>query len=280
MRTNAELEAALRKSVEDATDRNDFTAMMAMWPGRKFMRHVEGSGPMSGTQKGSEARRFHFPDFKKLTDGTLKYNVQKVFMDDTQTFVVALARLTGLRDGVALNQPLCCVWRIGLADGEEIIENWDHFYDIVSWDAFWDADFDRVRVMPEGPGIDEDAFRAAAREVQETQRDDAWAPFLADGVVALYDGANPGAGEFVGKDAALRSLDWYRQRSGGTLETSIEKVMTDNFFAISVGRWRAQRDGASLDHLVFTAWWTEQGKAIRSWTHIDDLPAWDEFWND
>ena len=281
-RSNEELEAAVRKTVADSTERNDFSGWASTWPGRRIKVHVEGDGPMAGTTDAADgSRQFHFPDFKEMSNGTLKYDVRKVFMDDTQTFVVTLSRLTAVRDGVALNEPLCCVWRIGEhPEDQEIIENWDHFYDIVSWDAFWDADFDRVRVKPEGPGIDEDAFRAAARELRETQRDDVWAPFLADDVVAFYDGSNPGAGKYVGKDAVLRSLGWYRQRSGGTLETSIEKVMTDNFFAISVGRWQAQRDGRSLDHLVFTAWWTEQGKAIRSWTHIDDLTTWDEFWND
>ena len=55
----------------------------------------------------------------------------------SDSFVTLHTRVEAKRGDKKMSHEVCAVWR--MADGE-VIELWDHFGDVETWDAFWNEE--------------------------------------------------------------------------------------------------------------------------------------------
>ena len=92
--------------------------------------------------------------------------------------------------------------------------------------------------------------------------------------------AGPCAGDAVGRDAVFARFGRYAGETGGTFETTLQRVLTDeDGRVIGIHRSVAMRAGKQLDVYCCVVFELENGRIVDALEHIDDLGAWDEFWS-
>lgn len=96
--------------------------------------HTPGHNPIGGDRRGREVVFAQFGRYGGETNGTFKAALQDVLATDDGR-VVGIHRNTGERNGKWLDVSCCIVFEV---KGGKIVSGREHFFDLHSWDAFWE----------------------------------------------------------------------------------------------------------------------------------------------
>ncbi len=102
---------------------------------------------------------------------------------------------------------------------------------------------------------------------------------IAADAVHSVPGNSPVSGDHKGIDAILAMYGQLFERSGGTINVELERVMTDGHgTVVGVHRSRAERNGKSIDQRESIVFTVRDGQAVELHEVMEDLEGSDAFW--
>jgi uncharacterized protein len=117
---------------------------------------------------------------------------------------------------------------------------------------------------------------------------EAWNAGDADVLAGLLDedaawhtpGMSVLAGDAVGRDAVVAHVGRFADASGGTFETRLQRLLTDEEGRVlGIHRTLAMRRGRRLDIYGCIVFELAGGRILAACEHVVDLHAWDAFWS-
>ncbi|MEA2221482.1 MAG: uncharacterized protein QOJ35_4108 [Solirubrobacteraceae bacterium] len=102
---------------------------------------------------------------------------------------------------------------------------------------------------------------------------------LADDIVWHVPGQNPLSGDYRGREEVLGFFAAMAERSGGTFNITVDRVLGDGAGAVAVlTTERGQRAGMQLDTIAVHVWRFDEGSAVSFRGYQSDDHTWNAFW--
>ncbi|HZO37302.1 MAG TPA: nuclear transport factor 2 family protein [Solirubrobacteraceae bacterium] len=273
MTTGAPSASAVIDAINEVSRTGDMTNMAPFWH-EDLLMHAEGVSPLGGVHRGIDDVLTIFPTMHGICEGNFKVTAEDMIVNDA--FAVILTRVDAQRPGASVVQRIIAIWR--LEDGK-VVELWDHFSDLATWDRFWTDSEGEAQPDPPDTAHEAEKVRRTVREISEGGSNAPLEAFFADELVAHIDGEPWFGGE---KDRAklMQSFPKLYELSDGSLKVTPEETFASPHFVAILNRVEATRGDREIDQVLCAIWRLEAGKVVEVWTHIQDAAAWSEFWRD